>query len=485
MNEQLLAQVLPFYTPPPPAWYDPLIAAPKKSAIWLWQALQGDFNEHPTTGQVVVDTAISMIPGVDQVCDARDLIANCRKVDANPYSIAAWFCLGLALIGCFPELGSLSKGCVKVMLLSARRQHWLAMGKGGTYSHIVDKMVVGLEEHLARPMVRKTLHKLNIANPYHYLAEQLSKLTAQLDARALVRVMTRSLNGLERPFSFLRRCLPNGMLQPLEAVWQLLVRTRDRAYQGLSHALKPLHEILEQLINRLRVEGDMAFRAAPGLNVHKLGGFRPNHELAMLRRHKPDWVDLNKEARYERLAKYSPEKYDDAIEKGWPDIRDSTPNKALKEKYNTFDESMRASEIVPGEVIYRIVDTKSYDNSICWMRKAEFEKLQSKSEWRRRYAVWKDWNEDGEFVTYTVPPGKPLKVWEGRTATQKKEGAPEFSLEGGAIQIVVDPTQLKKEFTGQRQKTGWGYGAEEGESIAFLGLPELETTNHWYQSKEP
>ena len=84
-----------------------------------------------------------------------------------------------------------------------------------------------------------------------------------------------------------------------------------------------------------------------------------------------------------------------------------------------------------------------------------------------------------------MPPGKPLKVWEGRTAIQKKEGAPEFSLEGGAIQIVVDPTQLKKEFTGQRQKTGWGYGAEEGEFIAFLGLPELETTNHWYQSKEP
>ena len=90
--------------------------------------------------------------------------------------------------------------------------------------------------------------------------------------------------------------------------------------------------------------------------------------------------------------------------------------------------------------------------------------------------VWKDWNEDGEFVTYTVPPGKPLKVWEGLTAKQVKEGAPEFSLEGGAIQIVVDPTQLKKGFTGQRQKTGWGYGAEEGESIKdIIGLDQALT----------
>jgi hypothetical protein len=50
--------------------------------------------------------------------------------------------------------------------------------------------------------------------------------------------------------------------------------------------------------------------------------------------------------------------------------------------------------------------------------KAEFDKLKSKDDWRRRFAVWANWNSNGEFVTYTVPPGKGLHVWEGVTASQ-------------------------------------------------------------------
>lgn len=40
------------------------------------------------------------------------------------------------------------------------------------------------------------------------------------------------------------------------------------------------------------------------------------------------------------------------------------------------------------------------------MTKAEFDKLKSKDDWRRRFAVWANWNSNGEFVTYTVPKGK-------------------------------------------------------------------------------
>jgi len=119
------------------------------------------------------------------------------------------------------------------------------------------------------------------------------------------------------------------------------------------------------------------------------------------------------------------------------------------------------------------------------MHKAEFDRLTSKSEWRRRYAVWKSWNENGEFVTYTVPPRQPLKVWEGRAGTQINREAPEYSLEGGAVQIVLDPSQLKKEFTGPRQKTGWGYGdAANDPAYPYLGLPKLENTHNWYEPKD-
>ena len=38
--------------------------------------------------------------------------------------------------------------------------------------------------------------------------------------------------------------------------------------------------------------------------------------------------------------------------------------------------------------------------------------LKSKSQWRRRFAVWKSWNENGEYVVYTVRR-TTMKVWEG------------------------------------------------------------------------
>ena len=51
---------------------------------WLWQAIQGDFNENRSTGQIAFDAALSMIPLADQICDVRDLVANSRKMPKTP-----------------------------------------------------------------------------------------------------------------------------------------------------------------------------------------------------------------------------------------------------------------------------------------------------------------------------------------------------------------------------------------------------------------
>ena len=115
---------------------------------------------------------------------------------------------------------------------------------------------------------------------------------------------------------------------------------------------------------------------------------------------------------------------------GYFDIGDAAP-KPQRAAYNTFEEGrIQAVTHLPGTVLYRVIDPGSYDNSICWMSKAEFDKLLSKDDWRRRFAVWSSWNGNGEFVTYTVPPGKGLNVWEGVTASQKIERT-NYVLEAG------------------------------------------------------
>ncbi|WP_312629002.1 hypothetical protein [Scandinavium sp.] len=483
MIDQELQHALAFYQPPPQSWYDELADKAKASGQWLWETLQGDFNEQQTTGQIVTGTIISMIPLVDQVCDVRDLIANCKKIKENDTEIWPWVCLGLTLVGCFPTLGSLVKGSAKVMFLSIRKAHFNELSKAGNYNRLLDGSITQLNRFLDTPTVRGTLRTLRIYNPYHYLAGKIDELKKMLSTSALLEVMDKLMKVTRSLFDTVTRWGPSSLQRPVAALWETLVSVRSKANAMLAKALKPLNGILERLANRLRVEGDNAFRAHVGDNVHLYGATRASEELAFFKREKPDWVDLEaKEPKYEALDKFN---FKDKVVAGWPDISETSKNPILKNKFDTFDNSMRAVEIPPGTVLYRVVDPSSGDNNICWMRKSEFDKLTSKSEWRRRFAVWKKWNENGEYVTYTVPPGQPLKVWEGRAGTQINREAPEYSLEGGAVQIVLDPSQLKKEYTGPRQKTGWGYGDAANDPVyPYQGLPKLENTHNWYEPKD-
>ena len=147
----------------------------------------------------------------------------------------------------------------------------------------------------------------------------------------------------------------------------------------------------------------------------------------------------------------------------------------LHEAFKTFHDAAPIT-LTPGEKLYRVVAPDSADNSICWLREAEFLSIKDKADWRRRFAVWRYWNRNGEYVTYTVPPSG-LRAWEGKAASQElKKGSP-YSLEGGATQIVIDPADLDKGILGKRQPTNWGYTDFAGETDQFLGLPKL--TNNW------
>jgi hypothetical protein len=88
---------------------------------WLWGALQGDFNKNPTTGQVITGGVISVIPFVDQVCDVRDIVANCLNLSdpKEREKTEAWIALGLTCIGLIPVAGSAIKTVGKVALKHA------------------------------------------------------------------------------------------------------------------------------------------------------------------------------------------------------------------------------------------------------------------------------------------------------------------------------------------------------------------------------
>ncbi len=106
---QELENGLAWFTAAPTRWVSSAKQDMSAAAEWIWVVLQGDFADEQNTAQTITGTVISMIPFVDQLCDVRDVVANCRKINQDTSNKWAWVALVLTLIGLFPTLGSLAK----------------------------------------------------------------------------------------------------------------------------------------------------------------------------------------------------------------------------------------------------------------------------------------------------------------------------------------------------------------------------------------
>lgn len=482
-----LENALAWYAAAPNRWVGSAKQDLAAAAEWIWVVIQGDFADDQSTAQVVTGTVISMIPFVDQLCDVRDVVANCKKINEDSDNTLHWFALAITLVGLMPVLGSLAKGCMKIVFNAARKAVVTGAVKaldGAVWTAtrpFVEAGIVKLNQHLASPAVRKTLAALKIDNVYKHLAKKTRELKAATNATALVKAFDSVIDVLNQLAELMERW---GSAAMKTQVGQLLAKVqavRDKAHRKLGEVMRPLQDMLERIARRLDVEADMTYRASTNaLNPHAYRRPGLEAEIAALKAEPPPWVKVRRTAP-KRAKRECP-----AIPDGYPDISDASNSRALKEAYKTFH-TLDAVELQPGTVLHRVLDPNSADNRICWMRKEEFELLKSKAEWRDRFAVWANWNGNGEFVTYTVPPGKPLKVWEGETASQvlkdraanpvkADDTGSHFWTAGGGRQIVLDPVDLDKAHLGRRQPTDWGY-SNFGEHVDLVGVPTL--TNNW------
>jgi hypothetical protein len=449
---------LAWFSAAPAAWIESGKKSLAASAEWVWEVLQGDFNEEQSTAQVATGTVISMIPFVDQLCDVRDVVANCRQLKKEPDQFAHWIALTFTLIGLIPTLGSFLKGCLKVVVSSARKAGTLGR-EASRLEPLIEASVAGLNRFLARPAVVKTLKALRIDNPYKYLAAAIRDVAGELSARVLLNGFNDAAKAAESILHRVQKWGTPSLASKADDLLRTLDDVRSMAGRNVPEALKSVQDFLNGLARHLDVEGDTLHRAyLNNVNPHGFVRLSQDEEVAAFEKAMPRWVDKTGELAHKALSK--PPK----PRRGWP----STSS------YDTFH-SMEAKTIPPGTTLYRIVDPASKDNSICWMTEAEFKKLKSKDDWRRRFAVWAKWNSNGEFVTYTVPHGTGLNVWAGITASQQLKGS-KHVLEGGAVQIVLDPSHLEKSHLSRRLKTDWGYD-DLGSTRNLVGVPVQ--TNKW------
>ena len=101
-----------------PGWFERIGNGIADTGSWVWEAVQGDFNEDQTVGQIATNAVITMIPLVDQAGDARDIVANLKFLiwDKRYNDKWVWIALVITLIGAIPVLGSAAKGVLKTIV---------------------------------------------------------------------------------------------------------------------------------------------------------------------------------------------------------------------------------------------------------------------------------------------------------------------------------------------------------------------------------
>lgn len=453
----------------PAGWVDGINEGSEQTVQWLWEVLQGDFGEtDQSNAQLATGTIISMVPLIDQVCDVRDLIANCKQINKDPNNGWHWFALCLTLLGLFPTLGSLLKGCLKILFGYARHGVPKAMRANAhvwdALSPFVERSIQRLNVHMSSGIVRKTLKTMRITNPYGWLATQVRALSKTITANELLTAFDNLHQTLNELLDYVSRYGNTTTQHKVVQLQREIKAVRERANGIMGRIVRPLQEWLEKLARRLDEEQARTLKtAAPVAQGPRL----MHMEKETMDKAKPVWVDKGLvRPQYPGLDEM-PANADEMIQKGYP--------RNIQYEFANFHGNVMPAKYPPGTVLYRIVDPteKSFASGQWWTSKAEFDAITSKDEWRRKFGVWRIWKSNGEFMTYQVPEGTTLKGWQGISASQEMYGTG-YTLEGGGLQILLDPYDLKSEHLQKRWPTHWGYNPYNPGNPRLIGVPVLQ-----------
>jgi len=407
--------------------------------VWLWEAIEGDFNDERSTAQIMFDAAVSMIPLVDQLCDMRDLVANVKKLSRDPRDTWNWVALALTLIGLFPTLGSLVKGVLKIFFAFIRHHGGTAAAKA------IDAGMTWVITFLRRREVQRYINLSKIDEIFKWLATEIKAVRAKVNVGELMRAFDRGIDVIQGLVAKVEIVPVVG--KKAVATLQDVKRIRMMANEHLARAIRPVQDALDNIVLRLEKEALVKQKGIVDVaNIHFRGNLPEAAAVALMRKYQPEW-----------LSKNGDEFFDSLVAK---DCRTMVRNASAKTDVNgrlipekdrfppLSDQSIESFHTLAKHAIrgparlYRILGPSSRAMSDCWVTEAVFKKLQSapdpKAAWREYLAVWPDWNPDGQFVIYDLKAGETLNVWRGKAASQKKKSLPDHFLRGGEEQIVFN-----------------------------------------------
>lgn len=408
---------------------------------WLWESIQGDFNEERSTGQIAFDAALSTLPLVDQICDVRDIVANCRAIaasDEKDDNTWKWVTLSLTLIGLIPGVGSIVKGVLKICFLFMRRYGLDKLMKA------TDDAMTWVITFLRKREVQKVLRELQVDETFKWLADQIRVVKGQVNASTL-------LQSFDKGIAIMKGLLGKVSELPVigkraRATLEMVEKVRKTADARIRQALEPAQQILDAIIRRMEVE-NLIQRSGilDAKNVHFRGTLPEAQAVALMRKADPlpPWLSKGRNGAFTQLQPSPKIKSDitERIDRGWPGLTDDNIRSFHK---------LNADTIVGPAKLYRITSPTNGAMGDCWVTEEVFHRLMHapdpKAAWRKHLAVWPDWNPNGQFVVFEVPKGESLKVWRGPASSQVKVDRPDLNanLEGGWEQVVFNPSKENK-----------------------------------------
>lgn len=405
---------------------------------WIWGALQGDFNGERTTGQIGFDMVVSLIPVVDTVCDLRDLCANVRQYRKEPSNKITLFFIATTVIGFFPEIGTVVKSALRLVWIYLKPlvKHAddltniskLMMAANRACDAALPKII----EYLQHNRVVQWATKGKLPDMYRFVAKTIREASDKLNPALLGRLLNQKLDDLKALLQKIRLIVPSTIREQIDDFVKL-IDTKGRAMcSAIQGFIQPMRTVLKVVAKRL---DDQAWKVQTyRTNRGWIAPISESGSAKLINAKPPKWVqkyygamkhpptDMSTDE-IKALMKLHP---DHPTLQGW--IVETFSNKA----------KICADAIKGPAKLYRVIDPSNEGGGIFWMTEAEFKAIKNRDEWRSKFAVKPEWNQNGWVVEYEIKAGETLPVWRGPAASQELKGT-DYYLEGGSEQLVFFP----------------------------------------------
>lgn len=424
---------------------------------WIWGTTQGAFNHKQTTGQIIADAIIGMIPVVGDVTAARDLIAVSMTLINEPEkrsSVFEWTLLVILIFALIPVLGGVIKGVGRLALRITAD-----VAKDGTKVAKVAEDLVAFLNRVGHKNAEAWIKGLNVIK---YEGELLIKFRAFCDTMILVTYRCKLR---------FRNLFPDAMLAKLDAISAGFKSLKTLGEDMIPKAVKELHHKLEHIQKVIHAGGLPPVDKAKTLVAQtgqktvtyaeeaRLIEGRAKKRIVRAGKYKQNIANVKNRAALRNVYKY---------EDGFPNLfYGQTKDPATGEAYFNMIAASSGkikNEMLSGETLFRAFGpggathglpvSASSPAGVFWGRG---QPPKTAKEWREKCAVLDEWNRNGWLSIVNIPPGVHIPASTSTVSEQFGKKLDQYLPGGGQQAVITDGfDDMVKEATNRLFAKGGG-----------------------------